>query len=194
MHKNLIKIFYFINEFNESDINKLNKNISIIYRNYNKNINKDLIKKIKNYCKIKKRKFYISYHYNLALRYKLDGIYIPSFDKRMIANKFSKIKNFEIFGSAHNLNELKIKEKQGCSTIFLSPIFKVKKANTYLDTFKFNFLSNNTKKDVVALGGININNLKKIKLTKSVGFASISLLKKNGLNKFRPFLNFKLNS
>ena len=124
------------------------------------------------------------------MRYKLDGIYIPSFDKRMIMNKFSTIKNFEIFGSAHNLNELKIKEKQGCSTIFLSPIFKVKKSNTYLDIFKFNVLSNNTKKDVVALGGININNLKKIKLTKSAGFASISLIKKNGLNKFRPFYKF----
>ena len=50
MHKNLIKIFYFINQFIEDDINKLNKNIAIIYRNYNTNINKDLIRKIRDYC------------------------------------------------------------------------------------------------------------------------------------------------
>ena len=32
-------------------------------------------------------------------------------------------KNFKLIGSAHNLNEIKIKEKQGCEEIFLSPIF-----------------------------------------------------------------------
>ena len=81
MHKNLIKIFYFINQFIEDDINKLNKNIAIIYRNYNTNINKDLIRKIRDYCKTNKRKFYISYHYKLAFELNLDGIYIPSFEK-----------------------------------------------------------------------------------------------------------------
>ena len=190
MHNNLIKVFYFINEFIEDDINKLNKNIAIIYRNYNTNINKNLIKKIRDYCKIKKRKFYISYHYKLAIKFNLDGIYVPAFDKRQIIRKLSSKKNFEILGSAHNLKELKIKEKQGCKTIFLSPIFKVKKSNFYLDIIKFNNLAKYTSKKIIALGGINNRNLKKINLTKSVGFASISLIKKNGLNKFRPFFKF----
>ena len=136
------------------------------------------------------RKFYISYHYELATKYKLDGIYIPAFDNRQNFNKFLLRKNFEILGSAHNLKEIKIKEKQGCSTIFLSPIFKVKKSNYFLDISKFNILAKNTKKNVVALGGINMENLKKINLTNSIGFASISLIKKNGLNKFRPFYKF----
>ena len=185
MHNNLIKIFYFINEFIENDINKLNNNISIIYRNYNTSINKNLIKKIRDYCK-----FYISYHYKLAVKYDLDGIYVPAFDKRQIIRKLSTKKKFEILGSAHNLKELKIKEKQGCTTIFLSPIFKVKKSHFYLDIVKFNNLAKYTKKKIIALGGINNNNLRKINLTKSVGFASISLIKKNGLNKFRPFFKF----
>tara|TARA_B100000686_G_C16724779_1_gene937128 strand:- start:1133 stop:1705 length:573 start_codon:yes stop_codon:yes gene_type:complete len=190
MHKNLIRAFYFINEFIESDINKLNKNISIIYRNYNKNIDKNIIREIKEYCKRSKRKFYISYHYNLALKFKLDGIYVPAFDKRQILSTFLSMKNFEILGSAHNIKELKIKEKQGCETIFISPIFKVKKTNYCLDTIKFNFLAKNTKKNVVALGGINSKNINKINLTKSKGLASITLIKKNGLNKFRPFFKF----
>ena len=88
MHNNLTKIFYFINEFIEDDINKLNKNISIIYRNYNTNINKNLIKKIKDFCKINKRKFYISYYYKLAFELNLDGIYIPAFDKNKIINAY----------------------------------------------------------------------------------------------------------
>ena len=40
----------------------------------------------------------------------------------------------------------------------------------------------------VALGGINTSNYKKLKLTKIIGFASISWIKKNGLIKIRPFL------
>ena len=191
MHNNPIKIFYFINEFNENDIKKLNKNIAIIYRNYTTKINKNLIIKIKNYCKKNGRKFYLSYHYKLASKLNLNGIYIPAFDNRLINKKFFLRKNFEILGSAHSLKELKIKEKQGCTLIFLSPIFKVKKSNYFLDIIKFNLLAKNTNKKIIALGGIKQNNLKRISLTKSVGFASISLIKKNGLNKFRPFLNFK---
>ena len=42
--------------------------------------------------------------------------------------------------------------------------------------------------DFIALGGINENNYKKLKLTRAIGFAGISWIKKNGLNKFRPFL------
>ena len=190
MHNNLIKIFYFINEFTNYDFGKLNKNINIIYRNYSTNINKDFIIKIRDLCRSTNRKFYISYHYKLALKYKLDGIYIPAFDKRQFLNLITS-KKLEILGSAHNLKELKIKEKQGCSTIFLSPIFKVKKSKYFLDIFKYNSLAKNTDKKIIALGGINNKNFKKLRLTKSVGFASISFIKKNGLNKFRPFLNFR---
>ena len=42
--------------------------------------------------------------------------------------------------------------------------------------------------DFIALGGINENNYKKLKLIKVVGFAGISWIKKNGLRKLRPFL------
>ena len=96
---------------------------------------------------------------------------------KLLINLHTK-KNLKFWGSAHNLKEVKIKEKQGCTTIFLSPIFKVNKSNYYLDVVKFNILANNTNRKIIALGGINFKNLKKIRLTKSVGFASISLLKK----------------
>ena len=50
-------------------------------------------------------------------------MYIPSFNKNLGFRNIVK-KNFEILGSAHNVAEVKIKEKQGCSAIFLSPIFE----------------------------------------------------------------------
>ena len=85
---------------------------------------------------------------------------------------------FKIIGSAHNINEIKIKEKQNCEYIFLSPLFKTNKHKYYLDIVKFNLISNATKRKIVCLGGINSNNLKKINLTKSKGIASISWIKK----------------
>ena len=81
-----------------------------------------------------------------------------------------------------------IKEKQGCQEIFISSIFKNQKSTKFLDIIKFNLLTIQTMKNVIALGGINEANYKKLKSTDTVGFASISWAKKNGLRKLRPLL------
>ncbi len=80
-----------------------------------------------------------------------------------------------LIGSAHNLREIKIKEKQKVKEIFLSSLFK--NNGNFLGLNKFNLLSNYTKKDVIALGGISKENIKIINLTKSFGFAGISYFK-----------------
>ena len=188
MH-NLLKIYYFIDEFNREEIHKLNKNIVIIYRNYDGNYNLKLIKKIKNLCLKQKRKFYISNNLKLALNLSLDGLYIPSFNKLCNYKNLSSKKNFEIIGSAHNLIQIKNKEKQDCKSIFITPLFKTKKSNYFLDTARFNLLEKNTKKKVVALGGINRLNYKRLKSTKIDGFASISWIKKNRPKNIGRFLN-----
>ena len=97
-------------------------------------------------------------------------------------------KNFELIGSAHNIKEILIKEKQGCEEIFISSIFQNQKSKNFLGITKFNLLASKTKLKIIALGGINEKNYKKLKSTKSVGFASINWAKKNGLRKLRPLL------
>ena len=77
-------------------------------------------------------------------------------------------------GSAHNLPEIKIKEKQGVEVIFLSPLFMTKNYKKKLGIIKFNILTRLTKKKIIALGGINKNNIKKIKITNAYGFSGIS--------------------
>lgn len=79
-------------------------------------------------------------------------------------------------GSAHNNKEIKLKEKQGVNIIFLSSIFKENK--NYLGINKFKLLSNLTNKKVIALGGISKENIKKLKLVNSFGFAGISFFQK----------------
>ena len=72
---------------------------------------------------------------------------------------YSFKKNFKIIGSAHNLKEIRIKEKQNVEKIFLSSLFK--KNKNYLGINKFKLLSKLNKKKIVALGGISKKNIKK---------------------------------
>ena len=76
-----------------------------------------------------------------------------------------------IVGSAHNLKEIKIKEKQGCEMIIISSIFK--KNKNYLGLNKFKLISKLTKKKIIALGGLDKTNLKYLSLTNCSGFAGI---------------------
>jgi len=172
-------IYYYIDKFNRDEIYKLNKSINIIYRNYSTNFNIIEILELVNFCKKQRRKVYISNNLKLALKFNFDGVYIPSFNK-ILKYKNIKKKNFEIIGSAHNVKEVINKELQGCTKIFLSPIFKNKKNRNYLGIIKFNIIKLSTKKDVIALGGISEENIKCLKMCNIKGFAGISWIKKNG--------------
>ena len=187
------KIYCFINSYNLTDLSKLSNNINIIYRNYENLNDRETILKLKSFCNKTKRKFYISNNIRLALNLKIDGVYVPSFNKRInYCYLYKAPKKFEIIGSAHNFKEIITKEKQGCDEIFISPIFEVQKTKKYLGIIRFNLLTNLTNKRIIALGGINQKNYRKLKSTKMNGFACISWAKKNGLSKLRPFL--KLNN
>ena len=189
MQKKSPYVFYFIDRYNIKELTNLEKNIDLIFRNYSKSLKIDEIKSIQRFCKTNKRNFYLSNNIRLALKLRLNGVYIPSFNRSLnFASKYSLPNNFEIIGSAHNLKQIRLKELQKCSKIFLSPIFKSKKNQKFLSTLRFNFMTMSKNTNFIALGGINENNYKRLKLTRVIGFAGISWIKKNGLKKFRPFL------
>ena len=168
-----MKKYYFINKFDTNIIDKQNQQTIIIYRNYSTNFeDKEQILKIKNFCKKKSIKFYLSNNIKLALKLDLDGAYIPSFNKNFKHLSYSFKKKFKIVGSAHNLKEIRIKENQKVEKIFLSSLFKMNK--NFLGINKFKLLSKLTNKKIVALGGISKDNKKKINLLKKVDFAGIS--------------------
>ena len=169
----MISKYYFINKFDTNIINKQDKQTVIIYRNYSLNIkNEDLILKIKKCCKKKGIKFYLSNNVKLAIKLSLDGAYIPSFNKNTNHLAYSYKKNFDLVGSAHNLKEIRIKEKQGVKKIFLSSLLK--KNKNFLGIYKFRILSNLAKLNIVALGGISKTNLKKLNFLDCLDFAGIS--------------------
>ena len=123
----IIRKYYFIDKFDTNNIDNQKISTGIIYRNYNEKNNLNTIIEIKNYCKKKGYKFFLSNNTKLAINLNLDGAYIPSFNSKVNHLSFSKKKNFLLIGSAHNNKEIKLKEKQGVNIIFLSSIFKENK-------------------------------------------------------------------
>ena len=175
MHKSLYKIFHYIDSCEEDYIDKIDKKIILIYRNYNKPENVRNLLKLKRHCNSKGIKIVLSNNLKQAYNLKFDGVYLPAFNNQII-NITNFRKNFMILGSAHNLKEIRNKEKQGVQKIIISPIFKTKNKNG-LNIYKFNKLANLTKLQTIALGGINKNNIDKLKLIKIGGFASISYIR-----------------
>tara|TARA_B100000787_G_C16109737_1_gene257530 strand:- start:63 stop:590 length:528 start_codon:yes stop_codon:yes gene_type:complete len=172
MHNLTLNKYYFINKFDQCHIDKQDKITTIIYRNYNHKLDKELILRLKNYCKKKGNKFLLSNDIKLAINLDLDGVYIPSFNKDKKHLSYSYKKNFIILGSAHNVYEMRTKELQNVERIFLSSIFK--KNSNYLGIKRFKLFSLLTKKKIVALGGISKKNLRELDQINCVGFAGIS--------------------
>lgn len=176
MHSKLLTKYYFINTFDTNNLQKLDKETIIIYRNYTStNINIHKLLKLKNFLRKKGNKFFIANNFKLALKLRLDGVYIPSFNKKFSHLAYSTFSNFTVIGSAHNLKEIKVKELQKVQSIFISSLFK--KNKNYLGLYKFKILRKYTQKKVVALGGISKKNIKKIMLLNISSIAGISYFK-----------------
>ena len=185
MHNKILNKYYFIKKFDQSHIDKQDKQTIIIFRNYDKKIDEKLILTIKNYCKKKGNKFLISNNIKLAIKLNLDGVYIPSFNKDKKHLSYSLKKNFMILGSAHNISEIRLKELQRVNAIFLSSIFK--KNKNFLGIQKFKLFASLTKKKIIALGGISKKNLGKLNLVNCDGFAGISFFEQKKAPKKGPF-------
>jgi len=72
----------------------------------------------------------------------------------------------------------------------LSPIFYNKKysPNKILGIVRFNLISNQWDKKICALGGINLRNLNKIKMTNASSIAFVSLI--NEIKIKKPIYHF----
>ena len=187
MHKKLPKIFIFIDKYNSEIFKNKNINIGIVYRNYKDENRENQLIKIAEACKKSRYQLFVSNDLKLAYKFKADGIYIPSFNK---SKKFLNLekKNIKIIGSAHSQKEIHKKIEQNCKAIFLSPLFHTKKTKCYLNLYKFNYLSLLNKTNILALGGISENNIRKLKLLSIKGFGGIRFFKKKPASRRPVFI------
>ena len=186
MHNKIPNIFIFTDKYNSEIFTKKNINIGVIYRNYNDGNRESQLIKIAKACKKSRYQLFVSNDLKLAYKFKADGIYIPSFNKKKFLNLEKR--NFITIGSAHTQKEIHKKMEQNCEAIFLSPLFHIKKSKNYLNLHKFNYLSLLNRTKIFALGGISENNIKKLKLLKIKGFGGINLFKKKPASKRPVFI------
>ena len=187
MHKYLPNLFVFLDQYDYKIFENNNTNVGIVYRNYNNPNRENELIKIAKACKKKRYRLFVSNDIKLTLKVKADGIYIPAFNKTKKYLNLEK-KNIIILGSAHNQKEIQEKISQKCRAVFLSPAFYVNKSEKYLSIYKFNSLSRSYKINILALGGINQNNIRKLRLLNIKGLGSISLFKKKPALKRPVFL------
>ena len=182
----IIKNKYFliiesIKDLELKNIKKRNK-FFIIYRNNNNLDKNNDLSNFRRSCKLKAIKFFVANDIKLATALKAVGIYLSAYN-----NSFKSLglkrKNFQLIGSAHNIKEITIKTKQGCSLILFSKLFLVNydKKAPFHGILKFN---NNLKinKNLIPLGGINLKKLNHLKNINCQGFAILSEIKKKPAN------------
>ena len=173
----IIKKNYYLYIDNTKSVNlerlKHSHKYIIIYRN--SFLNEDIKKIIffRKQCRCKKIKFYIANHYNLAQKCKADGLYLSSYNKKIYHN-------INVIGSAHNYREIYQKIKQKCKFVLLSRLFKTsyKNKKSFYGLSKFNLMIKKYNIKIFPLGGIKDNNLLKLNLINSSGFAIMSEIKK----------------
>ena len=84
MHIKNLKQYYFIDKFDYSHLINLNKNISFIWRNKDKEPSLKNLMELRNFCKKNQRKFYINNKIKLANKINADGLYISSSNRNLI--------------------------------------------------------------------------------------------------------------
>ena len=160
---------YIFTEKLTSNLEKKTKFINIIYNSNFEDKDKFInFLNLNYYCKKKKIPIFVLNNIKIAVKYRLNGIFLTSDNKRFNLTPYVK-KKFKIIGSCHNQMEFFTKYNQGCEKITLSPFFfNIKYSKTkILGPIKFNLISQSWKTEICALGGINDNNFKKVQLTKS---------------------------
>ena len=182
MVKKKLKFYVFLDDINisiKTNLLRL-KNVNIIIDNDKIEIASYQFQEIIKFAKKKKIPFFIKNDSRVAIKYQCNGVYLTSDNKSLIKPILLK-KEIKTLGSAHNQIEYHKKNQQNCETIMLSPIFYNKKytRNKILGIIKFNLLKLNWKREICALGGIKIKNIKMIDMTKAEGVAIKSMIKKS---------------
>ena len=117
---------YFLIIENTKDLDlkniKIQKKITIIYRNKNGNESVDDIKKFRKFCKLKKIRFYIANNINLVVITNSDGIYLSASNLSFKALNLNKSK-FKIIGSAHNIKEIEQKKNKDVKLYYFQNYF-----------------------------------------------------------------------
>jgi thiamine monophosphate synthase len=193
---NLTKIkslFFFTDRKKIYDLKQVLKNLPqktcIIFREYDlKNLEREEL--ATEYLKISRQfghSFFVGKDFNLALKIKCDGVHFSDHDleKSLLKIRYSCKKNKLIFSFAlHDTKNLFYLRKLSPDVTFLSPIFKTSSHENQRPLGLFNYLKISkifykkiAKNNFFPLGGIDLQNLRRLKKINLTGFGAIDFFK-----------------
>lgn len=191
--RNVNSLYFFTDRKKISDLNQVLKNLPkktcIIFREYDlpKQEREELALK---YFKIAKEfghDFLVGKNFDLALKIKCDGVHFSDRDleKSLLNIRYSCKKNKLIFSFAlHDLKNLSYLRKLNPNMVFLSPIFKTSSHQNQRPLGIFNYIKiakifnqKIAKNNFFPLGGINLQNLRRLNKINITGFGAIDFFK-----------------
>ena len=131
--------------------------------------------------------FLVGKNFDLAVKIKCDGVHFSDHDlkKSLLKIRYSCKKNKLIFSFAlHNLKNLSYLRILSPDMVFLSPIFKTSSHQNQRPLGLFNYLKISkifnqkiSKNNFFPLGGINLQNLRRLNKINITGFGAIDFFK-----------------
>ena len=190
---NIKSLYFFTDRKKIHDLKQVLKNLPkktcLIFREYDlpKLEREELALK---YFKISKEfghDFLVGKDINLAVKIKCDGVHFSDNDltKSLLKIRYSCKKNKLIFSFAlHNLKNLSYLRILSPDMVFLSPIFKTSSHQNQRPLGLFNYLKISkifnqkiSKNNFFPLGGINLQNLRRLNKINITGFGAIDFFK-----------------
>lgn len=186
MVKKNFKLFFFIEKLNELNLDYVKKIGAILILRNPEKVEIEDLKKFNKRCIEKRITLFIQNSVKILFLLKTSNFYISAYNKSQFKQLRKINRKIKIIGSAHNIPEIHQKLNQGCEYILVSRIFKTsnKFKKGFLGTTKFNLLTRNFLKKIIALGGINQKNFKLLRLLSVEGCAMSEDKKKAG--KYMP--------
>lgn len=170
-------------------LKNLPKKTCIIFREYDLP-NKEREELALKYFKIAQERncnFLVGKDFNLALKIKCDGVHFSDNDltKSLLKIRYSCKKNKLIFSFAmHDMKNLFYLRKLRPEIVFLSPVFSTSSHKNQRPLGLFNYLKINkifnkkiAKNNFFPLGGIDLQNLRRLNKIKICGFGAIDFFK-----------------
>ena len=146
-----------------------------------RHIQPNKISRIKHICQKKKILLSIANNHYLAQKIKSEGFHTKEYNINNGITKLRQNKQLIRSTSCHKFTSAMKAQKLGYDFIFYSPIFHTSthKNSKEIGKIKFNYQTRKLTLPVIALGGINTHNIKKLKKLKIKGFAAIEYFKNN---------------
>ncbi|MCW9044793.1 MAG: thiamine phosphate synthase [Alphaproteobacteria bacterium] len=159
-----------------SVVKKLPKGAAVIFRHYNDPNRLYLLHKLRKECQRRGLIFLIAGDFSLAKRF-ADGAHFPEGIARKAAGKIKKPRtNFIITTAAHNFRALAKAQTIDANAVLFSPVFPTKSHEweKALGLIKFAKACQTSDMAIFALGGVSINNSRRVFNTGAAGIAGIS--------------------